>query len=102
MAMQQIFKTALTLASTVRQEDLGAIRWEMSDTLGLRVYKYVQYSDGANALDAAIGDLGFYLDYANNIVTVDEGDGHRRNPKEGIQASVHGQQPQLRLPSQPS
>lgn len=70
MSRKAAFLTALTetWASTedLKKDKLGDIRIE-----GNKKYKCVQYNDGSGPVALAVGDVVFYSDYENNIVTPD-------------------------------
>lgn len=69
--IKRIWATRLTDVSATDKEGIGAIRFE-----GAKIYKYIQYNQGAAALAGAAGDFVGYSAYtATNIqVTPDVSD----------------------------
>lgn len=69
---KRVFVTPLTTVDLTDKEGIGTIRQE-----GNKWYKYVQYDEGAAAVDSVAGEVCYYytLDgYKNNIVTSDLSD----------------------------
>lgn len=70
--IKKVFITALTDHTSDNKEGLGTLRFE-----GGKVYKYVQFNNGAGNVAVVAGDVVFYYlagGYKNNIVTADVSD----------------------------
>lgn len=71
-SMKKIFATPLDTVDTTAKEELGTIRFE-----GQKVYKYIQYREGAAAVDGVVGEMtAYYLagGLQDNTVTSDYSD----------------------------
>lgn len=67
--LKRVFLTPLDDISTTDKEGVGTLRFE-----GNKVYKYIQYSEEAAAVDGVAGEVAYYVattGYANNDVTSD-------------------------------
>ena len=67
--MKRVFITPLDDVSTTDKEDVGTLRFE-----GNKIYKYIQYSEEAAAVDGVAGEVAYYVaetGYALNDVTSD-------------------------------
>ena len=67
--LKRVFATGLTEVKTFDADGVGAIRFE-----GNKIYKYVQYSEQAAAVDGVAGEVAYYVadnGYSANQVTSD-------------------------------
>lgn len=67
--LKRVFLTPLDTVDTSDKEGVGTIRFE-----GNKVYKYIQYSEEAAAVDGVAGEVAYYVaatGYAANDVTSD-------------------------------
>jgi hypothetical protein len=76
--IKQAFASKLSDVDTVARDQLGTLRFE-----GNKIYKYVQYKEGAAATDGVAGEVTYYyapggdfatLGYSGNKVTSDLSD----------------------------
>lgn len=70
-SMKKIWATRLADVNSTDKEGIGALRFE-----GAKIFKYVQYSDGAANLVGASGDAVGYVTYTATsvLVTTDNSD----------------------------
>lgn len=67
--LKRVFVTPLNDVSIVDKENIGTLRFE-----GSKIYKYIQYSEEAAAVDGVAGEVAYYVaatGIANNDVTSD-------------------------------
>lgn len=75
--IKKIFATPLDANDSTAKEEVGTLRFE-----GGKIYKYIQYNQGAAGVDAVAGNIAYYYaaggvgdgSYANGIVTSDLSD----------------------------
>jgi len=73
---KQLWSTDLTANDSSAKEELGVLREDYDTTNGRRVFKYVQWDNGAGNLTGAAGEVVYYVpaSYAGAKVTPDVSD----------------------------